>query len=346
MKQQTNERFADYVIRLKQQASECGFDRYGAEVGQILTNIYLTDAVVEGCTSNEVRKTILLKDLPFPEIEMLGVSQEGVELQVEEIAEGQRPGKTYRVTEQRVDRRKNNPGGTGKPQGRNCFNCGRLGHISVSASCPARGKQCHNCKSFGHFEKLCRKPKRYSERLSENKQIRSVEATEMPDAPVLKDPPGSPNQDKVYYAFYTGNELNVLPCVIGGVKIDMLVDSGADANLITAKAWSMMKEQRISIHSSEKGTSRMLRGYGSDKPLTILGCFIADVTTGSRTVRAEFLVVEEGQRCLLGDKTAKQLGVLRIGMDIGQVIFVVELEPSIIGGDIVVDRIILVDARN
>lgn len=63
----------------------------------------------------------------------------------------------------------------------------------------------------------------------------------------------------------------------------------------------------------------MLRGYDSDKPLTILGCFTADVTTGSRTVQAEFLVVEEGQRCLLGDKTAKQLGVLRIGMDIGQV---------------------------
>lgn len=143
MKQQANERFSDFMIRLKQQASECGFDRYGSEVGQILTNIYLTDAVVEGCMSNEVRKMILLKDLPFPEIEMLGVSQEGVELQVEEISEGQRPGKMYRVTEQRADRRKITSN-AGKLQGRNCYICGRLGHISISAGCPARGKQCHN----------------------------------------------------------------------------------------------------------------------------------------------------------------------------------------------------------
>lgn len=139
------------------------------------------------------------------------------------------------------------------------------------------------------------------------------------DTPVGQDLPGSPEKDKVYYAFYTGNELNVIPCVIGGVKVDMLVDSGADANLITAKAWSMMKEKHISIHSSEKGSCRMLRGYGSDKPLTILGSFTSDVATGSKSVRAEFLVVEEGQRCLLGDKTAKQLGVLRVGINVGQV---------------------------
>lgn len=150
------------MIRLKQQASECGFDRYGIEVAKILTNIYLTDAVVEGCTSNEVRKMILLKDLSFSEIEALGVSQEGVDSQVEEIAEGQRPGKMYRVTEakteQRTDRRRSTAIG-GKQQEKSCYNCGRMGHISVSAACRARGKQCHNCKSFGHFENFCRKPK-------------------------------------------------------------------------------------------------------------------------------------------------------------------------------------------
>lgn len=155
-------------------------------------------------------------------------------------------------------------------------------------------------------------------------QIRIVETTDPPDDTLTdKDLPGSragsPVEDKVYYAFYTGNEFNVIPCVIGGVGIDMLVDSGADANLITAKSWTKLKEQRISVQFSKKGSSRMLRGYGSDKPLTILGTFITDVTTGTRTVQAEFLVVEEGQRCLLGDKTAKQLGVLRVGINANQV---------------------------
>lgn len=151
-------------------------------------------------------------------------------------------------------------------------------------------------------------------------QIHTIETNDATnDNPVIKDSSESLDQGKVYYAFYTGNELNVIPCVVGGVNIDMLVDLGADANLVTAKAWLEMKKQRISIQSSEKGSSRMLRGYGSDRLLTILGSFTADITTGTKTVHAEFLVVEEGQRCLLGDKTAKQLGVLRVGINISQV---------------------------
>lgn len=61
MKQNTGERFADYIIRLKQQVAECGFEKYGAEIEQVLKDIHLTDAVVEGCSSNEVRRMILLK---------------------------------------------------------------------------------------------------------------------------------------------------------------------------------------------------------------------------------------------------------------------------------------------
>lgn len=173
MKQQSGERFADFIIRLKQQASECGFDRYDTEVAQVLTYIYLTDAVVEGCASNDVRKTILLKDLSFPEIERLGVSQESVDTQVEEISEAQRPGKIYKVAEQRGDRRRIGfgIGVAGRSQGKNCYNCGRLGHIAISTACPARGKQCHNCKSYGHFEKLCRKPKREMGKVANTKQV-------------------------------------------------------------------------------------------------------------------------------------------------------------------------------
>lgn len=49
LKQKSGERFADFIIRLKQLVSECGFERYGGEIEAILTEIYLTDAVVEGC---------------------------------------------------------------------------------------------------------------------------------------------------------------------------------------------------------------------------------------------------------------------------------------------------------
>ena len=76
----------------------------------------------------------------------------------------------------------------------------------------------------------------------------------------------------------------------------MLVDSGADGNLVTATAWNMLKQQHVIVISSMKGASRILRGYGSDKSLTILGSFTAENTVGAKSVEAEFLVVEEGQQ--------------------------------------------------
>ena len=78
MKQKEGERFADFVLRLRQQISDCGFDKYSADVKAILTEVFLTDAVVEGCLSQELRRRILQQDRPFTEIESLGVTLEGI----------------------------------------------------------------------------------------------------------------------------------------------------------------------------------------------------------------------------------------------------------------------------
>ncbi|XP_062537778.1 uncharacterized protein K02A2.6-like [Armigeres subalbatus] len=99
----------------------------------------------------------------------------------------------------------------------------------------------------------------------------------------------------------------------------MLIDSGADANLISESAWKKMKKERVSVVSSTKGSSRVLRAYGSDRPLEVLGVFVASVAVGRMETTAEFLVVRGGQRCLMGDKTAKLLGVLKVGLDINEV---------------------------
>lgn len=321
LKQKLGERFADYMIRLKQQALECGFDRYGYEIGTILTEIYLTDAVVEGCISNEVRRRILLKDLPFADIEALGISLEGVDQQIEEISSNETPHKICRVGQYKHDRstKPKDVSTNFKPiRDKACYNCGRVGHVAASPVCPARGKQCRNCQIFGHFERLCRKRKQTPFSGHVSKQIRAVE-DEQPistDGGGVKDENG---QDKVYYAFYSGNECNVVPCIVGGVKLEMLVDSGADANLISNASWNNLKQERVQVMSSTKGSTRILKGYGSNEPLKILGSFVAEIQVGKCQTQAEFLVVESGQRCLLGDTTAKQLGILKVGLDINRV---------------------------
>ena len=69
-------------------------------------------------------------------------------------------------------------------------------------------------------------------------------------------------------------------------------------------------EKKIKCES--KLSSKKLFAYGSDKPLTVAGSFIADVYTQKKCVTAEFFVVEERGQPLLGHKTATQLGILQI----------------------------------
>lgn len=53
--------------------------------------------------------------------------------------------------------------------------------------------------------------------------------------------------------------------------------------------------------------------------MDVLGTFTAEIIIGTRSTTAEFFVVNGGQKDLLGDTTAKHLGVLKIGLDVNQV---------------------------
>lgn len=97
------------------------------------------------------------------------------------------------------------------------------------------------------------------------------------------------------------------------------VGSGADCNLITAEAWNKFKEVGIKVHSSTKGCTRKLKAYGSENLLNVSGTFVADIEVGHKSVEAEFFVVTGGQQCLLGDETSKQLGILKVGLDVNKV---------------------------
>lgn len=209
--------------------------------------------------------------MPFVDIEALGITQESVDQQLVEITaqSGTRSGeKIYGVYAQNRDRRAPLKDDTNQMCSmKTCYNCGRQGHLSTSKSCRARGKQCHKCKNFGHFEMLCRKRKSQRTESSEKKQIRMVESVSNENDPnAVENVPNavecqeSPTPDKVYYAFYSGNESNVLTCIVGGISTEMLIDSGADANLISEVAWANMKANGVSVHSSKKREQSCIEG--------------------------------------------------------------------------------------
>lgn len=259
------------------------------------------------------------------DIEAVGITQESVDHQLVEITAGPSGSgsgeKVYSVNAHNQDRRAAPTDDKDEMWTmKTCFNCGRQGHLASSSICKARGKRCHGCKKEGHFAKHCKKRKKLPRNDQPAKrQIRLIESASNDNAPNTSEHEENSTPDKVYYAFYSGNESNLLTCIVGGISTEMLVDSGADANLISEVAWAKMKDDRVSVYSSTKGSNRVLRAYGSNSPLTILGSFVADITVGVKTIQAEFLVVKGGQRCLLGDRTAKQLGVLQVGLHVSQV---------------------------
>lgn len=200
-----------------------------------------------------------------------------------------------------------------------CYSCGNQGHLSKSSDCPAKGRTCRRCRGLDHFEAMCRKRKQIDNGRVKSRKVFNVK--QMPDARD-DDEEQEGNQDcaaKVYYAFYGGNESNMLDCTIGGISLRILIDSGADANLIRMETWEELKKKKICVVKSTKGCSRVLKGYGSDKPLSVTGTFEAEIVIGRRTTVAEFFVVNGGQKDILGDTTAKMLGVLKVGIDVNHV---------------------------
>ncbi|XP_055622556.1 uncharacterized protein K02A2.6-like [Toxorhynchites rutilus septentrionalis] len=206
-----------------------------------------------------------------------------------------------------------------------CYRCGTNGHIGTSEICKARNQVCRRCKKVGHFEAICRKSTFGSigaSKIIKPKRIRLIGSNDIQQPQKLeKSDDKSPDESrdsKMYYCFYGGNESNVVDCNVGGIPLKLLVDSGSDINVIHKEAWTLLKQRCIKVINSQKGSSQIIKGYGCDIPLRILGTFEAEISIASRTILAKFFVVEEGQRCILGDAMAKELGILKVGVGLNQ----------------------------
>ncbi|CAH2106056.1 unnamed protein product [Euphydryas editha] len=123
--------------------------------------------------------------------------------------------------------------------------------------------------------------------------------------------------DNIHYVFRI-DEDSELECDIGGVKVNMLVDSGCKCNLITSKTWHEMKSNNVNICNQNDKPDKLFYGYGSDKPLKLIGSFEARIKIADRSEYATFFVINDGTRDLLGKQTAINMGVLKIGLDINQ----------------------------
>ncbi|XP_062539175.1 uncharacterized protein K02A2.6-like [Armigeres subalbatus] len=309
---------------------DCGLEKYSHEVKSVLEETMLIDVIVEGCISHELRRKILEKDQSLSDIEALGESLESVRIQEQELKigkSGTESGfneicKVQNVLKSRKERREDRIASRFATP---------ASSLSKDVTCPAKDQICRRCRKTGHFENVCRKqpesrssapPKKVQ--IVENVQDDIYDSPQPTPQPVQQPDPQpmthrTAAERKVYYTFYTGGNTNVFDCTVGGVKIDMFIDSGSDVNLVTSDAWEKLKAQQVVVSKCERGSSKILKAYASSEPLTILGTFQAEIKLGRRSINAEFLVIKNGQRNLLGDTTSKELGILKIGLESNRV---------------------------
>jgi hypothetical protein len=205
-------------------------------------------------------------------------------------------------------------------ENRYCYSCGFKGHVSSSDKCPAKTKRCFRCNEIGHFEAKCRKKKRKSDRDSpERKRFKSEVREKRVNLVEFED------DDLAMEVFCledrgSSSKAAHITCKVGGVDMTLLIDSGADMNLMGKLYWTELKRQGCKFSDLTAGNSgRIIKTYGSSQPMDIMCSFMADVKIQSKCVQARFYVAENSGRAILGRESAIALGVLRLGVEVNQV---------------------------
>lgn len=364
------ERFGDFVVKLRVQASRCDFDLAGGTVMDTM----IIDQIAEKCLSSTLRKKILEKDRPLEEVVAIGKTIEDVEQQCKELTNKDEVGAKFPETVNKVNsqgqqgpwkstgnrffvpqRGFRRQYGRGQASGarpfryetrenqdiqnnyrparvqdrsfsaskqwtpnqdtRICFACGRRGHLKGGPECIAKNAQCLRCRNLGHFAKWC--TKRPIEDVAENppasKRIKAVCDSEEQTNHFEDRAARETNKD---ICCVMGE--NRFRFKVGGIGILMTIDSGAAANLIDHQTWIKLQKGGANVRFSQH-PDRSFKAYGSDRPLNITGMFTAEIEAEDQKAEAVFYIAENGKQCLLGDETAKQLKVLKIGYGVASI---------------------------
>ncbi|XP_062557035.1 uncharacterized protein K02A2.6-like [Armigeres subalbatus] len=190
--------------------------------------------------------------------------------------------------------------GAGLSRRYRCPRCFRPVHRN--GVCPALGKLCNACGQRGHFAVACRVD-----------HVNTVKG-EHPEIPV------EDNENEQFINALSLQDV-LVDCRIGSsCPIKFLIDSGADVNVVGGADWQKLKEQ-VSLGKATLVQNPTVHGtnlcaYATNKPMQVKCSFRATVETVGITkpiVTADFLVVEEGRRSLLGRATAGDMNLLKVG---------------------------------
>lgn len=319
MCQEESENIEQFITRLRQKAVTCKFENVEEEI---------RDQVINKCLSQTLRRKLLQKggDLTLADTKEIARALEESERQASSI-EGQ-DSQVNRVTTPRgnreFDRRK-----SWKPM---CYACGYSGHIAKDPSCPAKDQKCRKCGMVGHFEKKCKtKIERGRGSRSESrgrgrdqaqsrgrgfrhdssKKVYNVESDTEQNKRLRNDDmyENVYDDDDDFVFHLCDNEDGFVNVSTGGVKMRMMIDTGASCNVIDRNEWDRLRNQGIKVRCQRK-VDKYLNPYGAGERIKVFLVFRAQLNYGSKSFEEEFNVIEQKGTPLLSRKTSIRLGVV------------------------------------
>ncbi|XP_028412944.1 serine/arginine-rich splicing factor RS2Z32-like [Dendronephthya gigantea] len=217
MAQNENETIDQFAVRLRRKAQQCD---YGDQLES-----QIRDQIISKCRSSDLRRKFLERgQTPYlSQLQEIARTSEAVKRQAKSM-NVQNDGMN-RVSEKsgRLNRyeSKSEKGGRVKKSGE-CFRCGKPGHFARDPKCPAKGKECSKCHQKGHFAVVCKtKNKDYGRHY-----VSFVE-----------------EEDKYAFAVKGQSETGKVEVSVGGVSVEMVIDSGASTNVIDKYLWEKLKKE-------------------------------------------------------------------------------------------------------
>lgn len=125
----------------------------------------------------------------------------------------------------------------------------------------------------------------------------------------------------------TPNGLRLVKCSVGhSSPCKMLIDSGSDWDLVSEDDWARINSERdkgkVALYDIIENPGDVASAYGSTRQLRALRSFHAWVEATEATkpkVFAKFRVVANGNRSILGHRTATRMELLRVGIQVNKI---------------------------
>lgn len=330
LKQGKEEKIGMFAMRLRLQAEKCEFG------DSMQDNI--KDQIIEKCVSTKMRRELLkLGDANLDKVLKSARIFEAIEEQ----------SKTFEHTEtnkyhpienvNKIEWKSNFKQNAPHKQQIECSRCGYTGHRPSDEKCPARGKSCNKCHGRDHFSRKCRsksrarpydhKPspsKRYDDSKSAVKREESNEPAKKTNADTeetVKMIENYQSNVKDDYIFCINTDTvaeNEIKCKIGGTDVTATIDSGTKYNVMDVEAWEFLKANHVQVLDQKKADDRKFTAYGGHS-LTVVGIFEAFIETAHKKRLADFYVVKDYGKILIGYETGIPLGVLKIGENVDHI---------------------------